>query len=320
MRRSVGTRFREVRLNIRGLLWNGCSADEKNGRQYLFRCAAALAAGFITASAICLFVEFRLTERMAVLRLSLAENISVRPLSPTRSAVLDPYGKFSAANPLGALIPDDTRGGRGEKIRPLKDMSLAGTLPGIGAWIRDPSSARFVLRGKSINGYCLEDVEYSKALLRKDGETHTLYMAIANGNLTPPRKGQTTAGTKKDTTPPKPSQKPTHPGIEPAKDGVEGVVPRELVDKLLMDPYDELAKMRMVPAENGGMQLVRIDSDSVLGQVGVQKDDVIKAVNGVEIASLGDATNAVNSMMSGTRFDVKVERSGQTLELRYQVK
>lgn len=98
------------------------------------------------------------------------------------------------------------------------------------------------------------------------------------------------------------------------------MIPRELVDKLLMNPYDEIAKMRMVPAEGGGMQLARIDPDSVLGLVGVKKDDVIKAVNGVEITNLSDATNAVNSMMSGTRFDVRVERSGKPLELRYQVK
>ncbi len=87
-----------------------------------------------------------------------------------------------------------------------------------------------------------------------------------------------------------------------------------------MDPYDEIAKMRMIPAEGGGMQLARIDPDSVLGMVGVRKDDIIKAVNGVEISNLSDATNAVNSMMSGTRFDVKVERSGKPLELKYQVK
>jgi S1-C subfamily serine protease len=87
-----------------------------------------------------------------------------------------------------------------------------------------------------------------------------------------------------------------------------------------MNPYDEIAKMRMVPAEGGGMQLVRIDPDSVLGLVGVKKDDVIKAVNGVQITNLSDATNAVNSMMSGTRFDVRVERSGKPLELKYQVK
>ena len=49
-------------------------------------------------------------------------------------------------------------------------------------------------------------------------------------------------------------------------------------------------------------------------------DDVIKAVNGVQITNLSDATNAVNSMMSGTRFDVTLERSNKPLELKYQVK
>lgn len=98
-------------------------------------------------------------------------------------------------------------------------------------------------------------------------------------------------------------------------------MPRELVDALLMNPYDELGKLRMVPADDGsGMQLERIAPDSVFARVGVAQGDVIQAVNGVTISNMADAANAVNSLMAGTRFDVTVQRKGKPLELKYQVK
>jgi type II secretory pathway component PulC len=220
---------------------------------------------------------------------------------------------------MGALMPDKSKGSLDSRSSQIKEMSLAGTLPGIGAWIRDSASTRFILKGEEINGYRLNNVKYLEVTLLKGDQGHLLFMNISTGNLTPPQMASNR--TQPSNAPPKKtSPKKVHPGIEPASEGVDGVVPRELVDKLLMNPYDEIAKMRMVPAEGGGMQLARIDPDSVLGMVGVQKDDVIKAVNGVEISNLSDATNAVNSMMSGTRFDVKVERSGKPLELKYQVK
>jgi len=68
------------------------------------------------------------------------------------------------------------------------------------------------------------------------------------------------------------------------------------------------------------MSIARIANDSILASVGVKKNDIIKAVNGVTITNLGDATNAINSMMSGTRFDVTVERGGAPVELKYEVR
>ena len=78
--------------------------------------------------------------------------------------------------------------------------------------------------------------------------------------------------------------------------------------------------VRMTPAEGGGMRLERIAPDSVLGVVGVTQGDVIKAINGINISNMGDAANAMNSLMSGSRFDVTVDRGGKPLELKYQVK
>lgn len=316
---NLSSRLSELKNEIYELFRNGYTSGGKQQLKGVLVPAVSFIAGLIIASVMCFFIGFSLLNGSTETKYDLAETVSKRSPSLIYSVNTDPYQNFSDSNPLGALMPDGGKSSSGDQSYQIKDMSLAGTLPGIGAWVRDRSSTRFILKGEEINGYKLDNVKYMEVTLLNGDEEHLLFMNISTGNLTPPqmasnRTQPSNAPSKKTST------KKAYPGIEPASEGVEGVVPRELVDKLLMNPYDEIAKMRMVPAEGGGMQLAKIDPDSVLGLVGVQKDDVIKAVNGVEISNLSDATNAVNSMMSGTRFDVKVERSGKPLELKYQVK
>ncbi len=171
-----------------------------------------------------------------------------------------------------------------------------------------------------MGGYKLVNIKYGEALLDDGRETHPLFLLLSGGAAVksppplPPAAAQSAARA-----PAKP--KLDFSGVEPASADREGAVPRELVDALLMNPYDEIGKMRMVPAENGeGMLLQRIDGDSVFAHVGVLQGDVIQAVNGVKITNMGDAANAVNSLMAGSRFDVSVMRGGKPLELKYQVR
>ncbi|MDY9920311.1 MAG: type II secretion system protein GspC [Synergistota bacterium] len=319
MKDGLSSILYELKDEMCELFRNGYHSDGKKQSKDLVLSAVSFLAGLIIASVICFFMEFSLLHRSAEAKYDLAAAISKRVPSLVHSMNADPYRDFSDLNPFGALMPGNGKNSSGDQSYQIEDMSLAGTLPGIGAWIRDRSLTRFILKGEEINGYELDNVKYLQVTLLKGGQGHLLFMNISTGNMTPPQRASVRPQPR-NAPPKKAPQKKVHPGIEPASEGVEGVVPRELVDKLLMNPYDEIAKMRMIPAEGGGMQLARIDPDSVLGMVGVQKGDIIKAVNGVEISNLSDATNAVNSMMSGTRFDVKVERSGKPLELKYQVK
>ncbi len=318
VKEDLRSRLSEYKSEMSELFRNGYPSDTKGHSKDIVLPALSFLAGLIIASVICFFIEFNLLNRSAEAKYDLAAAVSKRAPSLVHSMNADPYLDFSDLNPMGALMPDKSKGSSDSRSSQIKEMSLAGTLPGIGAWIRDSASTRFILKGEEINGYRLNNVKYLEVTLINGDQEHILFMSISTGNMTPPQKASVRPQPKKTPTKKIPQQK-VHPGIEPASEGVEGVVPRNWWTSF-MDPYDEIAKMRMIPAEGGGMQLARIDPDSVLGMVGVRKDDIIKAVNGVEISNLSDATNAVNSMMSGTRFDVKVERSGKPLELKYQVK
>ena len=237
-------------------------------------------------------------------------------------------GGFTEENPFGADVraAKDTEKSSAAKAAPetLKSMTLRGTLPGVGAWIEVSGNTRLVLKGQSVEGFTLSEIEYSRALLSGGAEEHALYLILSGGGRPAaadrrrPRRAETRRRTQQRA-PEKPAL--DFSGLEPASEGREGAVPRELVDALLMNPYDELAKVRMVPTPDmSGMRLERLASDSVLARVGVAQGDVISAINGVSITNVADASNALNSLMAGTRFDVTVLRGGKPVELRYQVK
>ena len=68
-----------------------------------------------------------------------------------------------------------------------------------------------------------------------------------------------------------------------------------------------------------GLEIQWIQDDSILRQLGVQKGDVIKSVNGIPFTNMGDIANSINSLMNSERFDVEVTREGKPTALRYVV-
>ena len=109
--------------------------------------------------------------------------------------------------------------------------------------------------------------------------------------------------------------------VTPAKPGEQdGEVPSELVTSLVQNPFDELKKIRLRPNDGGnGLEIQWIQDDSILRQLGVQKGDVIKSVNGIPFTNMADIANSINSLMNSERFDVEVDREGKPTALRYVV-
>ena len=231
---------------------------------------------------------------------------------------------FEKANPFRADRKSKAQGTKAGQntgaVQVRTNYTLKGTLPDIGAWIELSGNTRLVLKGQKIGDFTLTDIKYYEATLTAGDKEHVLPLILSGGNRTAVKPKRTITVSRTPRRPVKQVREEiSFEGLEPASESQEGAVPRELVDALLMNPYEELAKVRMLPTENG-MQLARLSENSILAKVGVAQGDVVSAVNGVQIMNVGDAANALNSMMNGTRFDVTVIRDGKPLELRYQVK
>ncbi|MBQ9881761.1 MAG: PDZ domain-containing protein [Synergistes sp.] len=274
--------------------------------------------GVLAGLCICLLLKGILISFSAAAHKSMAARAALR--SPSFAAAGSSVG-LAAVKDIDLFGAELRTAEKSEQKSSLSALSLKGTLPNIGAWISGRDGTHLYLKGQNVSGYQLKEIRYGEAVLFDGKERHSLFLTLSGGSAE-----KAPAPVRKAAAQPENRGRHLRPkldfsGIEAASADKEGAVPRELVDALLMNPYDELKKMRMVPADDGsGMLLQRIDKDSVFAHVGVAAGDVIQAVNGVNITNMGEAANAVNSLMAGSRFDVSVLRDGKQVDLKYQVK
>lgn len=204
----------------------------------------------------------------------------------------------------------------------LASAVLAGTFPDFGAWLEDKEKLKkviFLSIGETFDSYKLTSVLYDRAIFEgDDGNSVTKFLY-----LLPDAAAKAPAPTQR------PDRKPPTGDLAgqvtaAVAGGKEGVVARDVVNRLLMNPFEEMNKFRLRPKFEGeqsvGISVEWIQEDSILGSLGVTEKDVIKSVNGIAIKNMGDVANAINSLMNGTRFDVEVLRDGAQTMLTYVVK
>lgn len=203
-----------------------------------------------------------------------------------------------------------------ERVFSVDGIKVVGSLPSAAAWLREGDKVTLVLVGQVYEGFTLKEILPYSVILSKDNVNYQVYISYKDEGL------EASSVTPRAPSSPSPSESKTQ--ITPASEGTEGAVARELVDSLLMNPLEELKKVRLIPKfEDGnpvGIEVANVMEGSLLGELGVQKGDVIRSVNGVVIRNMGDVANAINSLMGGSRFEVAVGRGDSEVMLNYVVK
>ena len=260
-----------------------------------------------------------------------ATNISVSGISSEENSGKERRGleSFLVSNPF-RVTPQKPDTPNPEPLQPkteptnepdttLDEVILRGTLPGIGAWIEVKNKLELLLVGDSLDKYKLIAVNYSDVMFRK-GDEKPVTKYITYG----PVAGVKKAEAPKPPAPAKRAQEPPRPSgniVAAVPDSQEGQIPGELVNNLVQNPFDELKRIRIRPNERaGGLEVQWIQNNSLLKQLGVQRGDVIRSVNGIPFTNMGDIANSISSLMTSERFDVEVTRGGKNTALRYVVK
>jgi len=100
-------------------------------------------------------------------------------------------------------------------------------------------------------------------------------------------------------------------------------VQRSFVDKLLSNQAEIMRSARIVPhEENGqvvGVKLYGIRRNSLLGKLGMQNGDLLRTINGYDMASPDSALEAYAKLRSAANLSVAVTRRGQPLALEYNI-
>lgn len=231
---------------------------------------------------------------------------------------------ISEKNPFSVLIkpeiivPDEEKDlpPEDERVFSVDGIKVVGSLPGVAAWLSEQDKVSLVLMNQTYGGFALKEISPYSVILNKENVNYEVYISYRD-------QGKTASSQTR----PKPAPKPVVSGgskVQAATDRSEGVVARELVDSLLMNPFEELKRIRLIPkfvdGTPVGIEVANIMDGSVLKELGVEKGDVVKSVNGVVIRNMGDVANAINSLMGGSRFEVSVGRGDQDVMLNYVVK
>jgi type II secretory pathway component PulC len=207
----------------------------------------------------------------------------------------------------------------------IKNFKLVGTLPSVGAWVELDNRSALVLKGKELDGYRLEEIEPGYAVFAREGEKFPIYLVYwTPGDKRSPSSATRAARAQPPAQAPAPPAQPAAPGgaggvVQATTNGEDGTITRELLNELLVNPLDEVKKMRLVPSDNG-MMIMGMKSDSLFNKLGMKPNDVITSVNGIGIDDVGNVSNVISSMMSGTRLDFQIERDGSPVKLGYAVK
>ncbi len=69
-----------------------------------------------------------------------------------------------------------------------------------------------------------------------------------------------------------------------------------------------------------GFKVTDMNTKGVFGKLGLQKSDIIKAINNVELKSYNDAFNIYKKINNIENLQIKVLRNGKEMELDYEIK
>jgi type II secretion system protein C len=299
-----------MRINVSGLV---------DFRHAALTASVALAASFITSIAARPVIAARIMRSQAVSAQAAYErqpSIFNMDVPAARSDIsFAPFG-VPAADPSGqrSAEPDSAVGS-------VDNFDLVGTLSSVGAWINSGGAMSFVLEGNNFEGYRLKSVRPDLVVLAREGKDYDLRFK-ATPSTAPGPTGRNPRPAPQPPAPPTPGPVASAGGITPASaNGADGAISRERLNELLTNPLGELKNMRLIPSESGnGMVVAGMSRNSLFRQVGVEPKDVITSINGIAINDVGNVSNVVSSLLTGSRLDIQVERNGEPVKFGYAVR
>lgn len=95
---------------------------------------------------------------------------------------------------------------------------------------------------------------------------------------------------------------------------------RRLQTELPLIMQDARFVPNMVNGRVSGFRITRLPEQSIISQIGIRRNDIIKTINDVELNSVEGMLDLYMRFQNESRFEVTIERSGKTLRLLYILK
>ncbi|MGD2245679.1 MAG: type II secretion system protein N [Candidatus Aminicenantes bacterium] len=234
------------------------------------------------------------------------------------SLLLSGFFIISTAFSLQRAVAPQEQGGR------LPPLSLVGVIVS-----KDMSASVAILKneqtgqiqtlnvGEKIQGFSLSQVLGNHIVLTRGEETYRIF--LGRGRITrtqaPPQK-------KPEVTPPPvPEKKPLE--MQRTESDVirmefnRAEIERRLEEELPLIMQEARFVPNMVDGRVSGFRITGLPTKSIISQVGIRRNDIVKKINDVELDSVEGMLDLYMKFKDESRFEVTIERSGKIMRILY---
>ncbi len=206
-----------------------------------------------------------------------------------------------------------------KKAPSIKDIKLVGIYSGKNNCIvtlLKKGKSHILSKGDAIDGFVLKRASAREAYFEKNSKTYTLklFEAKQKGSASV-TAAQSSAG---EDVPPRQTA-----GKISSKDGIKSI-PRSMLKTYVSDMDKAMRDIGLRPVKRNNQMLgykVRfIRKGSPFSQLGLERGDVIKAINGEEIVDFNGPMGILKSVDSIEGLSITVVRKNEEKELEYEVK
>lgn len=196
-----------------------------------------------------------------------------------------------------------------------------GTYPSVAILKNERTGKTLILtEGESITGLELIQVIKNRIILQKDEKTIQIF--LGSGRLTimdekPQNAPSETSSTDRNDE--------LSVGNQSNKSPIKKEFNRSEVEKRIENEWPTIIKgTRFVPnivnGEVSGFKITKLPVNSILSEIGIHKNDIIKEINGVKLSDAGNVFGLYNKFKDENQFEVHVERDGKLFRLIYILK
>lgn len=171
--------------------------------------------------------------------------------------------------------------------------------------------------GEKILDFTLSQVLGNHIVLTRGEETYKIF--LGRGRITrtqaPPKKKPV------EVPPPAPEKKLVEPP-RPESDVIRmefnrAEMERKLEEELPLIMQEARFVPNMVNGRVSGFRITGLPAKSIISQIGIRRNDIVKKINDVELDSVEGMLDLYMKFKDESRFEVTIERSGKTIRILY---
>lgn len=183
--------------------------------------------------------------------------------------------------------------------------------------VMNKGKTKVLSRGEDINGFVLEGAGNNYATFSKNNKTYKIILKSSK------IKGITAVTPIKSILPVKSSSQKEDDVGEVTDMGDHKVIDRSLLNHYATHMDDIYKNIGITEVKNGrnieGFRLTFVRKDSPFDKLGVQRDDVIKEINGQPITSYNAAFEVYKNIKNVENLSLKINRGNEEMELEYEI-